>query len=114
MCLNKVVIVVVFIVNVIAAFGDKRTPNWPHRTFFRGTSWLETATRSRPRFCSLLRLPQHQTQSRLVIFNIFFLFYHQQALDSFFLVLSDSGDVFYVSENVFKYLGYTQVKRAFN
>lgn len=31
-----------------------------------------------------------------------------EALDSFFLVLSDSGDVFYTSENVFKYLGYTQ------
>lgn len=25
------------------------------------------------------------------------------------MVLSDSGDVFYTSENVFKYLGYTQV-----
>lgn len=31
-----------------------------------------------------------------------------EALDSFFLVLSDSGDVFFVSENVYRYLGYTQ------
>ncbi|XP_066027325.1 basic helix-loop-helix ARNT-like protein 1 [Pocillopora verrucosa] len=30
------------------------------------------------------------------------------ALDSFFLVLSDSGDVFFASENVYRYLGYTQ------
>lgn len=31
-----------------------------------------------------------------------------EALDSFFLVLSDSGDVFFASENVYRYLGYTQ------
>ena len=38
----------------------------------------------------------------------FFLF--PQVLDSFFIVLSDSGDVFFVSENVYRYLGYTQVQ----
>lgn len=31
-----------------------------------------------------------------------------EVLDSFFIVLSDSGDVFFVSENVYRYLGYTQ------
>ena len=35
--------------------------------------------------------------------------FNQQVLDSFFLVLSDTGDVFFVSENVYRYLGYTQV-----
>ena len=35
--------------------------------------------------------------------------FNQQVLDSFFLVLSDTGDVFFVSENVYQYLGYTQV-----
>ena len=41
----------------------------------------------------------------------FFLF--RQVLDSFFIVLSDSGDVFFVSENVYRYLGYTQVQFFF-
>lgn len=31
-----------------------------------------------------------------------------EALDSFFLVLSETGDVFFASENVYRYLGYTQ------
>ena len=42
----------------------------------------------------------------------FFLFH--QVLDSFFIVLSDSGDVFFVSENVYRYLGYTQVQFFFS
>ena len=42
----------------------------------------------------------------------FFLFH--QVLDSFFIVLSDSGDVFFVSENVYRYLGYTQVQLLFS
>jgi len=37
-----------------------------------------------------------------------------QVLDSFFIVLSDSGDVFFVSENVYNYLGYTQVQFFFS
>lgn len=41
------------------------------------------------------------------------LFLFRQVLDSFFIVLSDSGDVFFVSENVYRYLGYTQVQFIF-
>jgi len=46
--------------------------------------------------------------------QICFFFLFHQVLDSFFIVLSDSGDVFFVSENVYNYLGYTQVQFFFS
>ena len=39
--------------------------------------------------------------------------FYLKALDGFVMVLTDDGDMIYISDNVNKYMGLTQVKSSF-
>lgn len=73
-------------------------------SFFQTQNYLQSGKRKRRVDDSAVT----EITNKLAACNINVSDISLEALDSFFIVLSDSGDVFFVSENVYRYLGYTQ------